>query len=491
MFRIKYGPTAVLTSSLLLGACPSSGAKPHASDAPASPPPAAGAQAAPVAGMADAPKPAGSPAADGGKGGSTPSPAPAGTGGSTPGTTAPTQIQRSSVGPNTAPSVPDADYKTFIANINNFGLELGQKLASDDKIKKENLIYSPLSVTIALGMTYAGAKGSTATELKTALGDSFASGVFHTATNRLSRELASRRTSRSDADGNAHKVELNVVDAIFVDQSTTLQMPFLDLMSREYDSGVRRLDFVHAFEPARMTINGWVEEQTKNKIEDLLQPGTISDMTRVVLVNAIYFYATWQAPFSPDFTKDKPFKTLGGQSAQVPTMGGQLNLAYRAADKFEVAELPYEGNQLRMTIVLPAEGQFEAVRSQISAAWLDQAVAGLQPALLQVSLPKFKLTGGPFKLIESLKALGIQKLFADADLSGIATIPLTVSEVVQKAFIAVDENGAEAGAATAVVTGPPSAPATIPFVVDRPFLFFIRDSNGAVLFSGHVVSPAQ
>jgi serpin B len=292
-----------------------------------------------------------------------------------------------------------------------------------------------------------------------------------------------------------HKLELNIADTIFVDRSVTLQMPFLDLLSREYDSGVRRVDFINAYEPARMTINAWVEEQTKDKIQDLLPAGSISDATRLVLVNALYFYGSWVTPFSPSATQAAAFKTLAGASVQAPTMHAELRLAYRAGDKFELAELPYEGNQMRMTIVLPAAGQFEAVRAQVSAAWLEQAVADLPIKLLNVSLPKFKMTVGSFSLKPGLKALGMNQPFADdADFSGIATgIPLSISDVVQKAFIAVDENGTEAAAATGVIVGTTSVPVDqpIPFTVDRPFLFFIRDANGAVLFSGHVVDPAK
>ncbi|HKP61008.1 MAG TPA: serpin family protein [Polyangiales bacterium] len=403
-------------------------------------------------------------------------------------------LQRSSVAANSAPSIADSDYASFISHINKFGLDLGQQVAGGE-YKQSNLIYSPLSATIALSMTYAGAKGQTASEMKSVLGDTFAAGVFHTANNRLARELASRVTSRPMSGGNEHKIELNIADSIFVDRSVTLQAPFLEVLGREYDSGVRTVDFIHAYEPARMGINAWVEEQTKDKIQDLLPMGSIDQATRLVLVNALYFYGSWLTPFVSGYTHDAAFKTLAGASVQVPTMNGGLRLQYRAGDKFALAELPYEGEKLRMTIVLPAAGEFETIRAQVSAAWLEQAVSNLSPTLLNVSLPKFKMTVGSFRLTDGLKALGMKQAFTDsADLSGIATgIPLSISDVVQKAFIAVDENGTEAAAATGVIVGTTSAPVDqpIPFTVDRPFLFFIRDANGAVLFSGHVVDPSK
>lgn len=511
MSRVMDRTAVAITSALLLIACQGSEASmPEGmSVAGAEPPPpaagagsaaagqGAGAAGAPAAGAPAAGAPAaGTSAATGGKSGAagTP-PLMAGAGGQGGGSpiTSDAELQRSAMPANNAPSIADGDYQAFIAQINKFGLDLGQHV-SGGEYKAANLIYSPLSATVALGMTYAGAKGQTASEMKTVLGDTFAAGVFHTAANKLVRELASRATSTTAPNGDTLKLELNLADSIFVDRTVTLQAPFLDVLSREYDSGVRRLDFIHAFEPARMTINDWVEEQTKDKIQDLLPMGSISDMTRLVLVNALYFYGSWAQPFPHGATQDAPFKALGGSSVQVPTMHIEKQFSYAKAEKFEVAELPYLSG-MRMTIVLPADGEFEALRGQISEAWLTQTLSKLAPALLNVSLPKFKMTAGSFSLTAGLKALGMQQAFTDdADFSGIATgIPLSISDVVQKAFIAVDEKGTEAAAATGVIVGTTSLPVDppIPFHVDRPFLFFIRDQNGVVLFSGHVVDPSK
>jgi len=223
----------------------------------------------------------------------------------------------------------------------------------------------------------------------------------------------------------------------------------------------------------------------------LLPSGSITEQTRVVLVNAVYFYGSWVTPFKPSATSDASFQPLSGAAVQVPTMHGEMRVAYRSAGDFEVAELPYEGNQLRMTIVLPTAGKFEAVRSQQSAQWLDQAVTGITATSLRVQLPKFTLTVGPFSLHEGLETLGMKSAFTDqADFTGITTdAPISLSDVLQKAFIAVDENGTEAAAATGAIAGTTAVMQTTPFVVDRPFLFFIRDANGAVLFSGQVVNP--
>lgn len=401
-------------------------------------------------------------------------------------------VARSNTQPDTAPSISDADFATFLSHVNKFGLDVGQKMASDNNLTHANIIYSPVSVTYALGMTYAGAKGTTADEMKTTLGDSFTAGVFHEGANKLARTLESRVTSRPDTNGNAHKIELNLADALFVEKSLSVKSDFLDLLARDYDSGVHQQDFKTMPEPARMTINQWVSDQTKDKIQNLFTQGTITEQTRLVLVNALYFYGTWTTPFKMESTHDATFHALAGD-VQAPTMGVEVSAPYRMATDFEVAELPYEGGHLRMTIVLPASGKFDSVREAVSEQWLSDAVQGLANAQLQVSLPKFGFTVGSFSLKSALEALGMKAAFTDgADFSGMSSdAQLSLSDVVQKAFVKVDENGTEAAAATGVVVGTSAVLQTTPFVVDRPFLFFIRDDSGAVLFSGQVVDPTQ
>jgi serpin B len=403
------------------------------------------------------------------------------------------QIERSLVEADDSPDISDADYAAFTDRFTGFGLELGQKVAASATLTTENAVYSPLSAAYALAMAYAGARGETAAEMKSVLGDTFMPGTYHSAANRLARELASRATSEMAGEGKARKVELNLADALFLERTLQVQPDFLDLLAREYDSGVRRLDFREAPEIARVSINDWVAEQTHEKILNLLPMGVIDNETRFVLVNALYFYGSWRAPFRQEATAPADFHTLSGETKQVPTMRAfELTAGYASSTDFSVAELRYVGDHLSMVIVLPAQDKFETVRGMANGPWLKQAVGSLQPSLLNVSLPKFKLTVGSFSLDAGLMALGMKQAFTDsADFSGIAPA-LKITEVLQKCFIAVDEDGTEAAAATGVIGGTTSAPVEqpIPFEVDRPFMFFVRDDNGVVLFSGQVVDPS-
>jgi serpin B len=174
-------------------------------------------------------------------------------------------------------------------------------------------------------------------------------------------------------------------------------------------------------------------------------------------------------------------------------MQGHFSMMYKAGSDYSVAELPYEGQQLRMTIVLPAADKFDSVRGQVSGAWLDDAVSDLAQTVLEVQLPKFEMTTDSVSLTQGLQALGMKLAFTpQADFSGITTdTALSISDVLQKAFISVDQNGTEAAAATGVGgLATSAAPTLTPFIVDHSFLFFIRDASGAVLFSGQVVDPS-
>ncbi len=403
------------------------------------------------------------------------------------------EILRSSVAADYSPDVSEADYNAFIEQLATFGVGLGQKLVEAEQLGTKNHVYSPLSAAYALAMTYAGARGDTAAEMKTVLGDSFSGSTYHSAANRLARELASRELDQSSGS-DVRRIELNLTDSIFIERTREVHPAFLDLLALEYDSGVRRVDFRNAFDAARMTINDWVAAQTHDKILELLPVGSVNEDTPDVLVNALYFYGSWRVPFARDATRPADFHSLSGGTHQVDTMfERELQAGYASTADYSLAALSYVGDHLSMVILLPAQGKFESVRSTISGAWLKQQLAKLDTKLLSVALPKFEMTVGSFSLKTALEALGMRQAFSDkSDFSGIAPM-LSVADVLQKCFIAVNEEGTKAAAATSSVMRPSRATVDqpIPFVVDRPFLFFVRDDSGAILFSGQVVDPLE
>jgi serpin B len=403
------------------------------------------------------------------------------------------RIDRGTVEADTAPAIDDADYSKLIKQLNHFGLELGAKQAQANKLTTTNNVYSPLSAAIALAMTYNGARGDTATEMGKLLAGDLASDTFHSGVNRLSRELASRALRDKDAS-EPKRIELDFADALYVDTSLEVEQPFLNDLSKHYDAGVHRVDFLHAFEPARVQINDWVAAKTHDQIQNLLPEDAVSEQTRFVLVNALYFYGSWSSPFSAEATSDADFQTLAGDTVSVPTMYDETTMSYAAGSGFSVVDLPYVGGHLSMAVVLPDEGQFETVRAGMTGEWLDTTLGSLSDVRVALALPKFKLVSDSVSLSAPLQAMGMETAFTDnADFSGITgSERLSISDVLQKAFVAVDEAGTEAAAATAAIGGVGSARPTeiVRFSVDRPFLFVIHDNSGAVLFTGHVVNPS-
>jgi serpin B len=327
--------------------------------------------------------------------------------------------------------------------------------------------------------------------MQATLRDNLASGTYHVAQNRLLRDLGSRTYSGTDGMGNTLRIELSPANSVWADRTLLLGKPFLDVLGQQYDSGVMRVSFLEQAEAARLAINGWVEAKTHDRIQDLLLPADVTAATRVVVVNALYFYGSWLTLFDESLTRPAVFHTLAGSDVEVPSMRQSMSREYKATASLEVLKLPYVQGKLWMTLVLPQAGEFAATRSQISGPWLSEITTGMTATDIALSLPKFKLETGQLKLREPLTDMGMGIAFSgQADFSGITTEAVSIGQVIQKAFIGVDEAGTEAAAATAV-TMPGGNPTPTPFIVDRPFLFFVQDATGLVLFSGQVVDPTQ
>lgn len=263
-------------------------------------------------------------------------------------------------------------------------------------------------------------------------------------------------------------------------------------MAENYGAGLRLLDF-YAPEEARVTINDWVSDQTEGRIEDLIPQGVIDNMTRLVLTNAIYFNAAWQYPFRKDRTADGTFYLLDGSEVTVPMMKQTESFGYAEGEGYQAVELPYEGRELAMVILLPEASGFEAFEGSLDAERVDAIVKDLTHKEVALTMPKFEFDSS-FELAEILAGMGMPDAFNEAaDFSGMdGTHLLFIKEVLHKAFVSVDEAGTEAAAATAVVMalkGLPSPP--IEVAVDRPFVFLIRDiETAAILFVGRVVNPS-
>jgi serpin B len=403
-------------------------------------------------------------------------------------------LARSEVAPDTTPDISDTDYAAFIASANEFGLDLAQetvKLGALDKTK--NAVFSPISALTALSMAYAGTSGDVEAAMKDALHDELAAKQYHVAQNRLMRELQSYNYSGLNPEGKEISVELAPANSLWAEKTVGIKTPFLDTLSSQYDAGIYLVDFKTAAESARLKVNGWVEEKTKDKIKELLQSGDVDSSTRFVLVNALYLYANWMNMFFKTSTSDGTFTNLADDSVTVSMMHQTESMLYKSADNYEVVQIPYVNGQLHLTVVVPKSGQFEAVRGAVSADWLSEVNSGLVSGRVALGMPKFRIETAQIKLKDVLRALGL--FDAGAYLSEISSQPaepIEISEVIQKAFIGTDESGTEAAAATAVMTVGVGMPTdTIDLTLDRPFLFFIQAESGLVLFSGHVVDPTN
>jgi serpin B len=369
-----------------------------------------------------------------------------------------------------------------------FALDLYQALREQEG----NLFYSPYSISAALAMTYAGARGQTEAQMAQALHFALPQETLHGSFALLAGELASRGEGAEGKDGEGFR--LHVANALWLQHDFDLLADYLALVEAAYGAAPHPVDFQGAPEEARVTINDWVAGETEDRITDLIPPGVIDALTRLVLTNAIYFNAAWALPFEKDATSDGPFTLLDGEQISVPMMRQNGALRYAAGEGYQAVELFYDGGELSMVILLPQAGQFEAFEGSLDAARLAEIEAGLSRQQVTLSMPRFEFES-QFSLSESLAALGMEDAFTSAaDFSGITGSPdLFISEVLHKAFVSVDEEGTEAAAATAVVMGLTAAPAeVVQMAVDRPFVFFIRDVNtGAVLFLGRVVDPSQ
>jgi serpin B len=385
----------------------------------------------------------------------------------------------------TSPALEAGDLTTLTADNRHFAWDLYQAV----RPTPGNLVFSPASISLALAMAYGGARGTTAAQMATTLHFSLPTNRLHPAFDAL--DLALETPSASDAGS----FRLSLANALWGQRGLSLLPAFLDLLAVDYGAGVHVVDFAGAPEAARMTINQWVSAATEAKVPELLGPGSIDSATALVLTNAVYFHADWQTPFAA-MSPDGAFQTPTGP-VQIPMMtGAEVPAAGWSGTGYRAASLPYAGGGTSMVLIVPDAGTFDAFESSLTFDALEVILAppSTGTSNTSVSMPRFKLQTS-LGLAHTLAAMGMTDAFSGAaDFSGIdGTRDLFINDVIHQAMVAVDEKGTEAAAATAVTFKRQAVAAGgEPLIVDRPFLFAIRDdATGTILFLGRVLDPSK
>jgi serpin B len=375
-----------------------------------------------------------------------------------------------------------------VSAVQGFTADLYRKLAA----QPGNVVCSPYSVAVALAMTRNGARGRTASEMDAVL-HAPALPRFNQGLNALTRLVDSRAGEQTRLDGSKGTVSMDVANSLWGQRGTSWEKPFLETLARYYGAGMRLVDYESDYGAARLAINDWTSGQTHGKIPKLLPPGILDALTRLVLVNAIYLKAPWETPLAKALTKSRPFTLSDGRRISPDTMQDQVSAVVTEGPRWRAARLPYAGGQLAMTVVVPSSSLAD-LEGSLDANGIQEMLGNrARPEEVEVTLPKwtFRLAS---PLRDPLVALGMPTAFDSsvADFSGMTRQEsLFISAVQHEAFIAVDEEGTEAAAATAVIMDELSAqPVPPPFVVDRPFLFVIHDVDTATpLFIGRVSDP--
>ena len=386
--------------------------------------------------------------------------------------------------------MPSADTLEVLARGSNaFGIDLWPRAV---KTTKGNFTMSPASISIAFAMTYGGAKGETAAQMKKVLHFVDEPEAVMASWGGFSRKL-------SDP---ARPLTLRTANQLFGEKTYTFRQEYLDQVRAAFAAPLEELDFKSAPGPSRERINAWVEERTEKRIKDLLPVDSIKPLTRLVLVNAIYFLGNWERQFDVAKTQDQPFATSASTNKQVPMMQQVNHFGYAEAGGVKLLELPYKGGSASLLVALPDEiDGLAAVEASLTTTKVDGWRQALQGQRVNVSLPRFEVSpGASLPLKRELQAMGMPLAFDRdrADFSNMASPPnpderLSIDDAFHKAFVKVDEKGTEAAAATGVVMtarGAARPQKIVEFKADHPFLFFVVEkASGLILFMGRVTEP--
>ncbi|MBN1507520.1 MAG: ankyrin repeat domain-containing protein [Sedimentisphaerales bacterium] len=381
-------------------------------------------------------------------------------------------------------AVAQPNVKTAVQGNSAFACSLYGRLRS----AQGNLFFSPYSISTALAMTYAGARGDTERQMAETLRFSLDQQDLHPAMAALQGWLGQVQKQGS--------VRLHVANSLWPHQGYPFLQQYLSLTKQFYGVAITPVDYVHAPEATRSQINQWIGEKTEHRITNMIQPGLLNALTRLVLVNAIYFKGQWSEQFDPRNTKPQPFRISKEQSTPVPMMSQTARAGYAELDTAQVLALPYRGDSLSMLIVLPREiDALSQLEESLSVEVIDSWRGQLHAQKVRVFLPKFTMTR-QFRVDATLKSMGMTDAFnlRLADFSGMTgSRELFIDAVVHKAFVEVNEEGTEATAATVVAVAKKAMPSEPPmFRADHPFLFLIQENHtGSILFIGRLTDPTQ
>jgi serpin B len=383
------------------------------------------------------------------------------------------------------PQLSEAERATFGADNRSFAFDLYRQLQVPDK----NLFLSPFSISVALGMTYPGAQAETEAQMKETLHFSLPEPALHAAFNGTLQTLAGRGAELPE-EASGTGFDLRIVNQAFGQQGYPFLDSYLDVLAQHYGSGLISVNFANS-EPTRVQINDWVSLQTETRVKDLLPPGALTADTRLVLTNAVYFKASWLSQFKVEDTREAPFQAPSGERT-VSMMRQMLDAPYVEGPGYQAVELAYLSPAVRMLFILPAEGELASIAAALDEGLFTEIRQGLGMHEVTLAVPRFQFESeNPLK--GPLVELGMPIPFSDsADFSAIAggVEPLFIDEVYHKAFVAVDEEGTEAAAATAVVVSTDSSKPTAQMTLDRPFIFAIYDEpTGQILFLGQLTNP--
>ena len=403
-------------------------------------------------------------------------------------------VERTPAGQTPAPVIiTDTGSTTAVAEANNrFAFDLYSRLANDQEYTGNNLFFSPFSISSALAITYEGAKGKTADEIRS---------VFYFPENDSARREGYRSLNAGINSGDAGYA-LHTANALWAEKTYPFLAEYVGTAERYYGADTTNLDFKGHPEDSRISINTWVEDKTENRIKDLIPAGVIDPMTRLVITNAIYFKGDWVKQFDKDKTADAEFRMAPGKTVKVPMMQRTDEDAvylYAENNDLQMLSMPYEhttGKELLMIVLVPKADNLTTTETSLSADTLSALQQSAESRRVKVSFPKFTLKT-KYSLPDTLGAMGMPTAFTgNADFSGMdGTKDLLISDVIHQAFVDVNEEGTEAAAATAVVmkmAAVPANPEPVPvFRADHPFIFIIQDDEtGSILFMGRVVNPA-